>query len=264
MYTYFVHTNSETQLAEPLFSRIKLELKKLHIEGNVLDFENEKALQQKLAELDASQTNSLVLIGNDSDFETFISQLGKMKVDLAIGFIPTAKTTLGATLNTKDWLGACEALAKRKLKEITIYSVGNRYFLNKLELKFEMKTQKHLPIEINADGKLLVKLPNSSLELENFTEDQFRSKKPLVITAFQAPTAASVKNQSNIFGFIRKNIGQADNSSLEEILHLPIRAAKITFDGIARDNLGRSYDKPIIIGRYQKPIRMITKKEQNR
>ena len=88
MYTYLRNTNSKSALTEQLREKLVVELKKMRIAGDILEFSSDKELEDVLSKIDKSKTNTLVVIGSDEDLEMLVGQLGKINEDLAIGFIP--------------------------------------------------------------------------------------------------------------------------------------------------------------------------------
>lgn len=258
MYTYIRNINSNTTLTDTLSVRVKDELKKLHIIGDILEFDSEKTLHELLLKIDSGSTNTLVIIGDDKDLEIVIGQIGALKDGLAIGYLPITDSGLAKTLNIKDWASGAEALAQRKIKEIDIYSIGGRYFLARTELKFE-KDRTKLPISISIDGSLNLNLPYSKVILENSTQQQYHSNKPLLITAYAIKDNETTKSE-NIFKIIKNKVNTSENPQTDQILHISARAIRIYSANIIKDGLGRSYKNTITIGKNHKKIRLITKK----
>ena len=258
MYTYIRNINSSNPLTETLQARIQAEIKKLHISGDILEFDSEKSLHSLLSQIDASTTNTLVVIGNDKDLEIMIGQLGSLKDDLAIGYLPITESRIAKSLNIKDWLSAAEALAQRKIKEISLYSIGSRYFLSNTQLEFEKGRSKH-PISILIDGNLSLSLPHSKVILENSSQQQYQSNKPLLVTAY-AIKDSNQTSAEKIFKIIHSKVKKTDELESEQILHISARSIKIQSENIIRDNLGRLYKNSITVGKNHKTIRLITKK----
>ena len=98
MYTYIKNANSSTPLAEVLNTRIQAEIKKLHISGDMHEFSSEKSLHDLLTKIDSSSTNTLVIIGDDKDLEILIGQIGRLKDDLAIGYLPITDSVFAKTI----------------------------------------------------------------------------------------------------------------------------------------------------------------------
>ena len=258
MYTYIRNTNSSTSLTEALNTRIQAEIKKLHISGDVHEFSSEKSLHELLTKIDATSTNTLVIIGDDKDLEVLIGQIGRLKDDLAIGYLPISDSTFAKTLNIKDWMGGIEALAQRKIKEINIYSIGGRYFLSKTELEFE-KGRTKLPINIMIDGSLSLKLPHSKIVFENATQEQYQSNKPLLLTAYSIEDTSRTSSE-NIFKIIKNKVSASDIPGSEQLLHISARNIKLYSENPISDNLGRQYKNALTVGKNHKTIRLITKK----
>jgi diacylglycerol kinase family enzyme len=258
LYTYIRNINSSNPLTETLQARIQAEIKKLHISGDILEFDSEKSLHSLLSQIDASTTNTLVVIGNDKDLEIMIGQLGSLKDDLAIGYLPITESRIAKSLNIKDWLSAAEALAQRKIKEISLYSIGGRYFLSNTQLEFEKGRSKH-PISILIDGNLSLSLPHSKVILENSSQQQYQSNKPLLVTAY-AIKDSNQTSAEKIFKIIHSKVKKTDELESEQILHISARSIKIQSENIIRDNLGRLYKNSITVGKNHKTIRLITKK----
>jgi len=258
LYTYIRNINSSNPLTETLQARIQAEIKKLHISGDILEFDSEKSLHSLLSQIDASTTNTLVVIGNDKDLEIMIGQLVSLKDDLAIGYLPITESRIAKSLNIKDWLSAAEALAQRKIKEISLYSIGGRYFLSNTQLEFEKGRSKH-PISILIDGNLSLSLPHSKVILENSSQQQYQSNKPLLVTAY-AIKDSSQTSAEKIFKIIHSKVKKTDELESEQILHISARSIKIQSENIIKDNLGRLYKNSITVGKNHKTIRLITKK----
>lgn len=257
MYTYIRNINSSTPLTDTLSVRVKDELKKLHIIGDILEFDSEKTLHSLLLKIDSGSTNTLVVIGDDKDLEIVIGQIGALKDGLAIGYLPITDSELAKTLNIKDWASGAEALAQRKIKEMDIYSIGGRYFFARTELKFE-KDRTKLPIGISIDGNLNLNLPYSKVILENSTQEQYHSNKPLLITAYEIKNDEATKSE-NIFKIIKNKVNN-ESSQADQILHISARAIRIYSTNIIKDGLGRPYKNTITVGKNHKKIRLITKK----
>lgn len=258
MYCYIRNSNSRSDFNDTLKEKVVAELKKMRIYSDINDFESEPGLNAILEKIDKTKTNTLVVIGDDEDFELLIGQLGRIKEDLAIGYLPLTPTRLSKALGLRDWLSAIQALSQRKINEIPIYSIAGRYFLSKIYLEFETGRSK-LPITIQTEGKLLLQLPESRLMIENSTSDIFHLKKPLLLTAERINVANPAKTETIIRLIKRKALNQ-EQMDLEQILHLPFRAAKISCQGTIKDSLGRTYRNSVIVGKNSKIIRLITKK----
>lgn len=258
MYTYIRNTNSASPLTEALSARIQAEIKKLHISGDILEFDSEKSLHDLLAQIDSTATNTLVIIGDDKDLEIMIGQLGSLKDDLAIGYLPITESRIAKSLNIKDWASAAEALAQRKIKEINLYSIGGRYFLSNTQLEFE-KGRSKFPISILIDGSLSLNLPHSKVILENSSQQQYQSNKPLLVTAYGIKDSNQT-SADKFFKIIQSKVKMTDEPESEQILHISARNIKIQSDNMIKDNLGRFYKNSIMVGKNHKTIRLITKK----
>ena len=245
-------------MTESLGERIQTEIKKLHISGKVLDFDSEKSLHALLNQIDASSTNTLVIIGDDRDLEIIIGRLGALKDDLAIGYLPIGESKIAKSLNIKDWLSGAEALAQRKIKEVSIFSIGGRYFLSNLQLEFE-KGRSKLPINIVLDSNLSLSLPHSKVVLENASQDHYQANKPLLITAYSIKDNNQTSKE-NVFNIIRSKVKTPEINDSEQILHISARSIKIQSDNNIKDSIGRLYKNSISIGKSHKIIRLITKK----
>jgi hypothetical protein len=258
LYTYIRNVNSASPLTEALGARIQAEIKKLHISGDILDFDSEKSLHDLLAQIDSSATNTLVIIGDDKDLEIMIGQLGSLKDDLAIGYLPISESRIAKSLNIKDWASAAEALAQRKIKEIDLYSIGGRYFLSNTQLEFEKGRSKY-QINILIDGSLSLSLPHSKVILENSSQQQYKSNKPLLITAYGIKDTNQT-SADKFFKIIQSKVKMTDEPESEQILHISARNIKIQSENMIKDNLGRLYKNSITVGKNHKTIRLITKK----
>jgi len=261
MYVYLINSLSKTNLDPQLKDKIIRELKKLRIYTDFIEFDSENSLIDKLTKVDKSKTNTLVIIGDDRDLEILVGQLGKLDGELAIGYLPLAESKLAKALNIRDWLGGIQALAQRKITEIPIYSIGSRYFLAKLSLKFENQKTIH-PIEILTESKLKLKLPSSTVTIENIANDNYHNKRPVLLTAEKASDEAASREKS-IFKLI-KTTATGKKTAPEQILHLAVRAARISCDGTIYDDLQRAYRNSVIIGKSSKTIRLISKKSLHR
>ena len=91
MYKYLINSNSKTVIDEKLNLQLREKLQKKLIYSEFINFSGEKELSDILSSLKKQTTNTLVLIGDDNDFNLLIGQTGKLDSDIAVGYLPIKK-----------------------------------------------------------------------------------------------------------------------------------------------------------------------------
>lgn len=260
MYKYLHNKNSKAIFDEKTKQNIIDSLKKRRIYSGIIEFESEKELATKLEGLKKQSTNTLVIIGDDEDFNMLIGQIGKLEDEIAIGYLPLNKSKFSKKLKIRSVNDAINALAQRRIKETTLYSLSSRFFYDSIELSFG----ENLPedkIIIKTSKNLELKLPVCNLRFENLNEDQYYSHAPIQITAYREKTENKTPEKHSIFQKILKNIEkQTENSVDELILSLHSKNFKVESTIQAHDSLNRNYNPSFNVGKSSKTIRLISKR----
>ncbi len=259
MYLYLKNTSSGSPISEEVDKDIADELKRLHIAAPIKTFTSEAELSQILSGIDKLDTNTIAIIGSDSDFETLIGQIGQVPHDVAIGYIPTGASNIGHKLLIKSWKSGIEALAQRKINEVTIYSLGNRYFFDNITLSFEPNTAIAKPIGLSVDASLDLRLPDCTLEFENISDNQYLIKKPIQLRA-SSSVAQDPKSKKDLLAGLIKRISIKAPTSSRVIASLHGKVFKVQAIGQITDNYGRIYKNSVTIGKSTKKIRLISRK----
>lgn len=265
MYKYIKNTKSNTTLEPQISDQIIANLKKNRIYSEIIEFDSEKKLAEILSSIDINTTNTLILIGDDMDFDIFIGQIGKLDQEISIGFIPLTKSRLTPLTNIHSWQNAIEAMAQRKIMERTIYSVASRYFFD--EITLESDIEQNIPdksLHITTDGNLEIAIPLAKLKFENIHEDQYFSTTPLQLTVFRDDQTQLNQPQkqlfSNLIGYFNKNNMNKTSNNL--ILSIHCKTFKLVFDREIKDSIGRKYKSSLLVGKHNRKLKLITKKQQ--
>ncbi len=262
MYKYIRNSLSKAQFDEKLSKNITESLKKNRIFSEISNFSSEKELAKLVSELKKETTNTLVIIGDDDDFNLLIGQVGKLENEIAIGYLPLVKSRIAKKLKINTWQSAVEALAQRRIKEKTIYSISSRYFYDEIYLNFDNDSSKD-KLFVRADKNLELKLPYCQIKFENLNEDRFFSKTPVQIIAYREKAPQEPKKDSNV---IKKLIDVVKNKhnkdSQELILSLHSKNFRIESETKAIDSINRKYSLSFGIGKSSKTIRLITKRPE--
>jgi predicted nuclease of predicted toxin-antitoxin system len=123
MYKYLINSNSKTIIDEKLNLQLREKLQKKLIYSEFINFSGEKELSDILSSLKKQTTNTLVLIGDDNDFNLLIGQTGKLDSDIAVGYLPIKKSSLSKYLGLSNIQDSINSLSQRKITEKTIYSL---------------------------------------------------------------------------------------------------------------------------------------------
>lgn len=260
MYKYLYNTKSDSTLDEKTRQSIANALKKKRIYSDIIEFASEKELASVLGDLKKQTTNTLVVIGNDKDFNILVGQIGKLETDIAIGYLPLSKTRFSKKLKINSIQDAIDALSQRKINEITLYSLSSRYFYDSIELEFDKDSAKN-KITVRNDKNLELQLPICSLKIENLNEDNYFSSNPIQLTAYHRPSEDSnLIKQSVVQKFVKLVNKNNVSESGELLLSLHSKNFKIESDVQATDSLGRKYKQSFSIGKASKNIRLISKR----
>jgi hypothetical protein len=264
-YKYIQNSKSNTQLDPQVNEKIIAELKKRRIYSNISEFSSEKELAEILSSINKSSSNTLILIGDDVDFDIFIGQINKIDAEIAIGYIPVTKTRTSSKTNIHTWQNGIEAMAQRKITEKTIYSVSSRFFFDEIILNFKTENLDSLSkIHIRADNTLELSIPTSEVKFENLNDDQFLSKNPVQITAYHKGEAPEKPQKNKLFTEILETIKKTATKKRPEslILSLHSKNFSLLYEGGITDTVNRKYKSNLSIGRSSRVIRLITRKGQ--
>jgi predicted nuclease of predicted toxin-antitoxin system len=258
MYKYLINSNSKTVIDEKLNLQLREKLQKKLIYSEFINFSGEKELSDILSSLKKQTTNTLVLIGDDNDFNLLIGQTGKLDSDIAVGYLPIKKSSLSKYLGLSNIQDSINSLSQRKITEKTIYSLSSRYFLDKIDLNFDENHKEK--IIITTDKGLEIKIPSCVVSIENLNDDSYLTKTPIQITAYKIESQKQQsKNKTVLAKFIAKfNTNPEKREGL--ILSLHAKNFRINSLSKAKDSTGRIYNQSILIGKSPKTIRLISKK----
>lgn len=260
MYKYLHNSQSSTNIDEKLKISINERLKKRGIYSDFIEFGSEKELASILAEMKKQTTNTLVIVGDDNDFNILMGQIGKLDSEIAIGYLPIAKSRLSKKFKLNSWQDAVEALAQRRIKEKTLYSISSRYFYDLIELDFD-KSANSEPINIKTDKNLELKLPKCKLRFENLNEDRYFSKTPIQLIAYHPKPENQMNTKTPLLNKIINKIKNDEESDIGElILSLHSKNFKAESHTAAIDSLGRKFNQSFGIGKTTKTIRFISKR----
>jgi YegS/Rv2252/BmrU family lipid kinase len=137
MYYYIVNPAAGGAKINKIQDRLQERLGKLGIMGEFVKSTGPDDVG-KLARIGLEKGyKTIVAVGGDGTInEVMNSILGYEKV--ALGIIPTGTTNdLAESLGIKDWFTATNILAARKVEEINLGKVGNRYFLTSVSVGFD-------------------------------------------------------------------------------------------------------------------------------
>ncbi len=258
MYRYFQPSSRLTATeAKPSQTEITDTLKKHHIGSPIENYENEKDLAEKLQKLPSS-VNTVVMIGDEADFENLIGLNKLLSDDVAVGFLPLAPSRISHKMGLKSWNEAIEILAQRRISELRIFSIGSRFFFDQIELHIE-PVETDFPITITTNQSLRVRVPKASLRFENVSSEQFRSKSPLQLQIFAANEAP--QQSVALFTELRKRIKkETELPTSQKIGQVYGKSFSIESATALSDNLNRNYGSRVRVGQHQKTLRLITKR----
>ena len=114
MYKYLHNSKSSAKIDAKLNQSIIERLKKRRIYSDFVEFSSEKELATILSGLKKQSTNTLVIVGDDNDFNILIGQSSKLDNDIVIGYLPVIRTRISKKFKLNSWQDAVEALAQRK------------------------------------------------------------------------------------------------------------------------------------------------------
>jgi len=258
MYKYLINSNSKTVIDEKLNLQLREKLQKKLIYSEFINFSGEKELGDILSSLKKQTTNTLVLIGDDNDFNLLVGQTGKLDSDIAVGYLPIKRSNIYKYTVLKNLNDSIDVLSQRKITEKTIYSISSRYFLDKIDLNFE-EIQKE-KIVITTDKGLAIEIPVCEIIIENLNDDSYLAKTPIQITAYSKNSQVQQSIKKSVLNKFM-NILDKDSEKRENlILSLHAKTLKINSACKAKDSSGRIYNQSIIVAKYPKIIRLISKK----
>lgn len=266
-YKYIQNSRSNTQLEPQVFEKIKDSLKKHRIGSDINEFGSEKELVDILSSINKSSTNTIVIIGDDKDFDLFIGQINKIDEEIAIGYIPLEKSRIAAKTGISNWQNAVEAMAQRKISEKIIYSVSSRFFFDEIVLRFHSENlQTRSRVNIKTDNGLELTAPSAEFKFENLNEDKFLSKSPIQLTAYhnsEGPSETQTKKRPKLREILEKiRKSSSKNKPQDLILSIHSKNFKLMAGGEIKDSLNRNYKNNLSVGRTSRTIRLITQKSQ--
>lgn len=139
MYYYIVNPAAGGAKINKIQDRLQERLKRLGIMGEFVKSTGSDDVA-KLAKLGVERGfKTIVAVGGDGTInEVMNSILGYEKA--VLGIIPTGTTNdLADSLGISDWYTATTILAARKIEEIDLGRVGNRYFVTSVSIGFDPK-----------------------------------------------------------------------------------------------------------------------------
>lgn len=258
MYKYLFNQSSTTPLDDTWKGKITDALEKHHIGAPLESWGNEEDLSKQLEQTSKTTTNTLVVIGNDHDFAMLVGVLNNLDTTVAIGYVPLDGGSIGQRLQHKSWESAIAALAHRRIHETKLISVGKRYFLDNISLQIE-PTDNSQPIIITADSHLHLRLPDSRLNFENLSDDQYLAK-PVFFTA-ESMHQHEKTDKNDLLGGLRKKLKITPSAQKQLNASLHGKVFHIESASIITDSLGRSYKNSLWVGKTSRPIRLITSRQ---
>lgn len=254
MYRYFQPT---TVPNDKHYQDLLESLKKHHISGEVGTYQNEKDLADKLNG-SADSANTVVMIGGDVDFENLIGLSKHLPQDTAVGFLPFTTSRISHKMQLRNWSDGVDVLAQRRISEITIFSIGNRFFFDEIELHID-DVQTEFPITITADQALRLHSPQAAITIENLSSEQFRTKAPLQLQLFDNQSDQEIPSS---FLELRKRIKQVSDKPIrQKIGQIHGKLFSIESAAELRDSYGRSYGSRLRVGQHSRSLRLITKRK---
>lgn len=151
MYYYIVNPAAGGGKINKIQDRLKDRLRRLGILGEFVKSTGPGDVA-KLAKLGVEKGfKTIVAVGGDSTInEVMNSVIDNEKV--ALGIIPTSNTNeLASALGISDWYSATGVLAARKVEEIDLGRIGDRFFVTSVSIGFEPKVAQ---IKALASGNL--------------------------------------------------------------------------------------------------------------
>lgn len=259
MYKYIFNSASTTPLDETWKTKISESLKNRHIASEFEPWSDEVELAKILQETSKTTTNSLVVIGNDQDFNSLIGVSSLVQDDIAIGFIPLDGGKTAKKLQLKSWETAIDALAQRRIQEIIAFSVGKRFFLESIEFGIA-PTDNQQPLIVSIDSRLNLRLPECKLHFENLSEDRYHSKNPILFSAHSYHQQTEPSN--DLLGGLRKKLKINLQPRHHNIANLHGKLFHIESASEITDNYGRSYKNSLWIGKNSRKLRLITGRQK--
>lgn len=139
MYYYIVNPAAGGARINKIQERLQERLKRLGILGEFVKSTGPEDVA-KLARLGIEKGyKTIVAVGGDGTINEVMNViLDQPKV--ALGIIPTGTTNdLAYALGINDWYGATGILASRKIEEVDLGQIGDRYFVTSAAIGFEPK-----------------------------------------------------------------------------------------------------------------------------
>jgi len=259
MYKYVQNSLSRTKIDEQLAVKMHSELAKNRIDSEFITFSSERELSALLESLVKSSATTIVVVGDDYDFNIFVGMIGKIDSATAIGYLPITKSKIAKNLQINNWLDGIRALSQRKITEKTIYSIANRYFYDEIYLTTPPPDGSNSKaIKIKTENNLELTLPTGTIRFENLNEDHYFNNAPIQVNAYLPgeiiTSKSSLKSKiMNVFDKKNQNHGK---------LMLSLHSKIFNLEGADNfvDNLGRKYKNIVVIGKNNKKIRLISKK----
>lgn len=249
MYRYF----QPADLSLP--NELEPNLKKHRIGGTIEIFSNEKDLAEKISNLPKA-VNTIGMIGLDRHFETLVGLIKLIPEEIAIGYIPLQPSRLSQKLGFKNHSEATAVLAQRKINELSVFSVGSRFFFDQIILEIgDVSTQ--FPLNIQIDQKLLLRSPRATIQIDNISTEQFHGKHPLQLQLFVNETSTSTKP---LFTELKRRIQPSHQPPNRKIAQVHGNQFALEAASTFLDPFERSYGSRVRVGQHTKNLRLITRR----
>lgn len=139
MYYYIVNPAAGGAKINKIQDRLKDRLKRLNIMGEFVKSTGADDVA-KLARLGVERGyKTIVAVGGDGTINEVMNAI--LDYDkVALGIIPTGTTNdLADAMGIKDWFSATSILASRKIEEVDLGIVGDRFFVTSVSIGFDPK-----------------------------------------------------------------------------------------------------------------------------
>lgn len=139
MYYYIVNPAAGGAKINKIQDRLKDRLKRLGIMGEFVKSTGADDVA-KLAKLGVERGyKTIVAVGGDGTINEVLNAILPYE-KVALGIIPTGTTNdLADAMGIKDWFSATSILASRKIEEVDLGKVGERFFVTSVSIGFDPK-----------------------------------------------------------------------------------------------------------------------------
>jgi hypothetical protein len=207
-----------------------------------------------------SKFNTVVAIGSPEVLESLIADSRLLNPETAFAYVPTSKSMLSKRLGIKDYKDGFDAIAQRKVVELTALSVNQHFFLFDYVLSTEPnKSNEPVKSIIRIDKNLEIKMNTYRIVIHNRNQEVSPHSTALLIEIFNKRLKHD--KSSNVLKIPGVNMGQ---NTTEDTLQLRLPAQNIAIESSQSMNnmSGKSMKNPIRIGFRKKTIRIIVKRGQ--